>query len=384
MSDKSLDQITAKTIEYARQREYRGYNKADGMSSRILQAIPVDNKWLNILFQESAKRAPINIRPLLLVEQRRNNKGAALFALANHNMYRLSGESLYREERDRLVDWLINQRRENHSGYGVGNPHTTQMLKYKNPSDIADVVSTSYAVRALLRSDVDCLDTAISAADFIFEDLQYNEFDKNKARVKYKKTDPDGMYTMNANALGARLLLDLYAETSKERFRDRAKKILQYVASRQEPIGGWMYKDPPSASHVSMDNYHNGFIIECFMYYDDITNSGEFADVIKEGLRFYRTELYDSDGAPCWDESNRFPRDVHAAAQGIVVFAHADEISFARKIINWTLKNLYGGDGQFYYQKERYYTKTFTLMRWCQAWMAYALSEFLVKEKQST
>jgi len=32
----------------------------------------------------------------------------------------------------------------------------------------------------------------------------------------------------------------------------------------------------------------------------------------------------------------------------------------------------------FYYQKNKFYTKRFTLMRWCQAWMAYAMSEYLV------
>jgi hypothetical protein len=42
------------------------------------------------------------------------------------------------------------------------------------------------------------------------------------------------------------------------------------------------------------------------------------------------------------------------------------------------------GDGRFYYRKGRYYTKRITLMRWCQAWMAYALAVWLTSGDAGT
>ena len=72
-----------------------------------------------------------------------------------------------------------------------------------------------------------------------------------------------------------------------------------------------------------------------------------------------------------------YPRDIHAAAQGILVFTYAGEIERARRIVGWTLTNLHVGDGSFYYRKYRYHTRRVVLMRWCQAWMAYATTEFL-------
>jgi len=39
--------------------------------------------------------------------------------------------------------------------------------------------------------------------------------------------------------------------------------------------------------------------------------------------------------------------------------------------------NLRADEGQFYYKKGRFLTHRVTLMRWCQAWMGYALAEFL-------
>jgi hypothetical protein len=69
-----------------------------------------------------------------------------------------------------------------------------------------------------------------------------------------------------------------------------------------------------------------------------------------------------------------YPMDVHGAAQGIITFALAGDLEFASRIAHWTIRHLYKGDGNFMYQRTRFYTKRFTLMRWCNAWMARALA----------
>jgi len=121
-----------------------------------------------------------------------------------------------------------------------------------------------------------------------------------------------------------------------------------------------------------MDSHHNGFILESFLRHRDVTGSDRYAETLERGMAFYRETLFEESGAPNWDESSSYPRDIHAAAQGIVLFSAAGETRFASRIIDWTLSELYAGDGRFYYQKRRFYTKRFTLMRWCQAWMAFA------------
>ena len=138
-----------------------------------------------------------------------------------------------------------------------------------------------------------------------------------------------------------------------------------------------MYRDPPEASHVSMDNYHNGFIIESLQHYQTVTGDPRYSDVLNDALNFYREVLYEPDGAPNWDEENQYPKDTHAAAQGVVTFVNSGENEFASRILDWTEDNLHAANGRFYYQKDRIYTKRFTLMRWCQGWMAYALSEYI-------
>jgi len=351
------------------------------MSSRFRTIIPIDNKLINLLFQESIKRAPINIRPLLLVEQRPNPKGLSLFAIANQNAFDLSGEFRYRSEAVQLCNRVINHSSERCSGFCLPHTHALQTLDNRIPSGESGIVQTSYGVRALLqgaRWDDKYATVAESAWRHIQEDLDPEKIDDG-IRVKYKLGDSSEFYTLNANALAARLTLDLYCHTGSGEYEAFATDVLRYVASRQFPNGGWMYRDPASASHVSMDNYHNGFIIESFLRYQEVVNADAFTEIVDDALKFYRTVLYNEDGAPHWDENSTYPRDVHAAAQGIVTFTHAGNYEFARQIIDWTIENLYAGDGQFYYQKRRWYTKRFTLMRWCQAWMAYALSEYLAQ-----
>ena len=386
VTDDPAYRVCRATLRYAREREYTGWDYADGLSSAFVQSLPFEHRWLNLLVQEGIKRAPVNLRPLLLVEQRRNYKGAALFALANLDLFALSGEARYAREAEALVEWLLAAEVDGYSGFcGGGHRHPLQSLaepEASTPGEVAGVVSTSYAVRALLR-DAETFDEpayaeyARTAAEFVRADLDFTEIEEG-ARINYTTTGGDS-YTLNANALGARFLVDLYDRFGDPDLLADAEAILDYVATKQTATGGWMYTDPPTASHLSMDSYHNGFILESLLHHREVTGKDRYEATIDRARSFYRG-LFRADGAPDWDESSAYPRDIHAAAQGIVTFSHLGEFALARTILGWTLDNLYAGDGQFYYQQRRFYTKRFTLMRWCQAWMAYALSTYLTEK----
>jgi hypothetical protein len=380
-------QLLGETLRYGRERDYTGWDYGDGMSSRLLQALPIENKWLNIAVQETIKRAPVNVRPLFLVEQRRNYKGTALFTMANLTAHELGlGEVTgvdYEHEARALAEWLVEERTPGYAGFCGAHRHEQQFLDMKGLPAYPDMVSTAYAVRALLAAhdagldtgEIDYSKTVRSVADFIDEDLEYEEIEEG-ARMKYVPAWSSEHYTLNAVALGGVTLLELGARFGGPH-RERGEKLLDYVVSRQRPEGGWMYRDPPSASHLSMDSHHNGFIIESLLRHRELTGSERYSDVLDDALAFYQEDLFESDGAPNWDESNKYPRDIHAAAQGIIVFSRAGEFTAAERVIDWLLGTLYAGNGQFHFRQERLYKKRITLMRWCEAWMAYALSTYL-------
>jgi hypothetical protein len=385
--DSAVGSLLGEALAYARERDYRGPDYGDGMSSRLLQALPFESVYLNLAVQEVVKRAPVNVRPLLLVEYRRNFQGTALFAMANRTAARLSeqtglpadGDVDHRAESRRLARWLREHHCEGYAGFCGGHRHEIQHLNgRKGVLNDPDVVSTAYAVKALLRTapeNPSNAEVARSAADFVFEDLDYREADPG-AVINYHLNHDHDTVTVNAVALGARLLVDLYDYHSDERCRRAAERLLDHVASLQTDLGGWYYRDPPDSSHLSMDSHHNGFVLEAFQRYADVVDPDRYGDTLDCALSFYRG-LFESDGAPRFDEDSDFPRDVHAATQGILVFTYAGDFEAARRIVSWTLDNLHAGGGRFYYRKYRYHTKRVVLMRWCQAWMAYALSEFL-------
>jgi rhamnogalacturonyl hydrolase YesR len=157
------------------------------------------------------------------------------------------------------------------------------------------------------------------------------------AKIDYYPKDTADHYTLNAGAIAARTMLDLYDRFGDPDRLDRATALLDYVVSRQIPEGGWHYRDPPSASHLSMDNHHNGFVLECLQRYHEVTGSDRYANSLVSGLDFYRAVLFEETGAPNWDESAAYPRDIHAAAQGILVFTYAGDLEFVRRIIDCTI-----------------------------------------------
>ena len=396
--------LLGETLQYAREREYTGWDYGDGMSSRLLQGLPVEHKWCNIAVQETIKRAPVNVRPLFLVEQRRNYKGTALFAMANLAADRLglgggpdgrtAGTSTvdYAAEARECCEWLIEHRTPGYAGFCGAHRHEIQHLDIKGLPEYPDMVSTSYAVQALLVAGDAGLDAGSesaypevveSVADFIDEDLAYEEIPEG-ARMKYVPAWSSEHYTLNAVALGGVTLLELAARFDDPTHRERGEKLLDYVVSRQRPEGGWMYRDPPSASHLSMDNHHNGFVIESLLRHRELTGSSRYADSLDDALAFYRDDLFTPDGAPNWDESSAYPRDIHAAAQGIIVFSRAGAFDIAERILDWTVGNLYAGNGRFHFRRERFYTKRITLMRWCEAWMAYAVATYLTHRAEAS
>ncbi|WP_246084341.1 prenyltransferase/squalene oxidase repeat-containing protein [Salinadaptatus halalkaliphilus] len=391
-------QVLDSTLAYARRREYVGPDYGDGLSSQLLQALPFENRFLNLAVQETVKRAPVDVRPLFRVEQRRNYKGTALFAMANLNYHELARTDAPVAnafdpvgEADRLTDWLVEERITDYSGFCGGHRHPIQHLHTKGVPSDPDIVSTAYAVHALLqrarlatgsdRVDADRAtahaDLARTAADFLVEDLHYREVEDG-AKIDYHMNHPEDSYTINSAALGAGMLVDLYDYFGDEDYRERATKILDHIATNQTDRGGWPYRLPASASHLSMDSHHNGFVIEAFQRYRDTVDADRYADTLESALRFYREELFELDGAPNFDEANAYPRDIHASTQGMLVFTREGDLEFAERILRWVLANLQVEEGQFYYRKFRHHTKHVTLMRWCQGWMSYALSELLL------
>lgn len=241
--DTQIVEMFEDVLAYARERDYTGWDYGDGMSSRILQALPVDNKWMNIAFQETIKRFPVNVRPLFLVEQRRNYKGTALFAMANQTADQLGLDNQksrydvdYRREAYDLLNWLVDNQCDGYKGYCGGHQHRIQLLSGQGKPSQPDLVSTSFGVKALLRGgeiDERFPENAKTVPKFVMNHLNYRSVESEcGAIVNYHLNESDDHYTINAGALCARMFVDLYDYYQDSTLRERAEALFDYIAAQ--------------------------------------------------------------------------------------------------------------------------------------------------------
>jgi len=228
------------------------------------------------------------------------------------------------------------------------------------------------------------LDVARSSVDFMLRDLE-TPFENGEMRnIGYV---PNNRWqVLNISGLAGTILIRVWQHTGEPLLRREARRLLRFLVNSQTDYGAWHYAWPPDSSNVKHDNYHTGNVLDWVLEYSYRSGDGQFLPNFARGLAFYREHLFLPDGAPKWSSQRAYPFDVHGAAQGIVTFATAamnfdtGYLPDAPRSADWSIANLQHPSGYYYYQMGRFWTKKYTLMRWCNAWMANALSTLLLAE----
>jgi hypothetical protein len=329
-------------------------------------------------------RSPVHIRPWLGVRTARNPKGLALFARALLARHRVTGEVRALNEARRLIDWLIEHASTEHGGMAWGYPYPWQDVGFFAPRHFPNRVVTCFVTEALLDAyaaagEKQYRQAAERAVDFLTRAPRTLYEDGSERCVSYVPSERVTWVVMDVSALTGAVVARLAALTRDDALMREAGRLVRYVVRRQTTYGAWFYAEPPSASHITHDNYHTGFILDSILEYGLASGSSEFVDAYRRGLEFYREHLFEPDGAPRFMNDQKYPFDIHGAAQGIITFSRA-QAAFgsggeqATRVLEWTLRHMYDDkSGWFYYQKRRLIRTAIRELRWCQAWMAFAL-----------
>jgi len=106
---------------------------------------------------------------------------------------------------------------------------------------------------------------------------------------------------------------------------------------------------------------------------------------LNRGLEYFAHNLFLEDGLPKLRDNSIYPVDIHSCAQGIITFCELADfepkyLKLAEKVAKWTINNMQDREGFFYYRiyKKGKVDKT-PYIRWGQAWMLYALSNYIGK-----
>ena len=387
ITENNYENILIDVLESAKTKDYAGYSKYDALNSPFLKTLALGNKWMRLIITQAIMRNPINFRPLLGVMKSRNPKGIAQFARSYLFLYQKTGEDKYLREAKRMLQWLVENPSINRKNLCWGYNFIWQNTIFLQDMFEPNVVVTVFVGEALIHAyrvtgNREYLECAVSVGKFILHDVPvlYDNGDERAIAYVLRKVDA---IVLNNNVLVGAYLIKLWKETQDDELRVVAGKLLNYTCNKRTDYYAWFYTYPKGKSPIRHDNYHTGGILDGFIEYFEETGDDRYMDVYWNGLGYYMAELFEPDGAPRWMNDSRYPHDIHGSAQGIISFVkagrHRAEYSEqAEKIADWTLQNLYREKTEdFMYRKGQFFKWNYSLMRWCNAWMARALGEMI-------
>lgn len=380
--------VLEQVLDTARADNYEGYSKHDALNARWLERLAGESRIRRLAAIQLVMRCPVHVRPLIGVRKARNAKGISLFARALMARHRMTRTDVDAREARELLDWLLASSSTAFGGRAWGYSYPWQDAGFFAPRDLPNRVVTSFVGQALLDGyetlgEPSYLNAASDVAQFLLNAPKTLYEDRDRRCVSYVPDESANWIVMDVSVLVGAFVARLGALQDDAELRAEGGRLVRYVVSKQTEEGAWFYAEPPSASHITHDNYHTGFILDAIRGYGVATGSREFDDAYHRGIDFYERRLFEPDGAARFMSDQKYPFDIHGCAQGILTFSlrqrhDGQGADMARRVLDWTLTNMFDpGSGWFYYQKRRAFRTRIRELRWCQAWMSWALASYL-------
>lgn len=383
--------VLDRVFDTARTDDFEGYSKHDALNARWLEVLAGTSRIRRLVATQVITRSPVDLRPLAGVRKARNAKGLSLFARALLARHRITGAERDAAEARSLLDWLVDHPSQGFpglAGLSWGYPYPWQDLGFFAPRHFPNRVVTSFVGNALLDGyqtlgEDRYLQAAAQAVRFLIDAPKTLFEDAERRCVSYVPDESVTWIVMDVSALSGALAARLGALTGEADLIREGCRLVRYVVSKQTGEGAWYYSDPPSASNITHDNYHTGFILDAISVAARSADTDEFDDAYRRGITFYEQRLFESDGAARFMSDRRYPIDIHGCAQGVITFSlqqaqHGVGGDVASRVLAWTLANMWDPDsGWFYYQKRRALRTKIRELRWCQGWMSWALACYL-------
>lgn len=385
----NLETAYEQLFNYCESENFAGYDPFDALGSRIFQKLPFKNSTLTrLIWLQTVKRSPVNLRPFLKIEKGTNAKGIALFALAELARFRTNYAPQHAENARQFLEKLQSSKiKIQRSKTAFGYNFDWQSRAFFAPQGTPTIVPTAFAARAFLEGytlfdDENYLETAKEICNFILEDL--NRSFESEDEICFSYTPLDNSVIYNASLLAGECLAEVGKITNNKDLLETAAKTARFVIRRQMENGAWAYGS--KLRHAWVDNFHTAYTLLSLFRLQKIIPNLETKTPIKKGLDFWLEKFFLADGTPKYYDKQTFPIDIHSASAAVVALGELDEVderclSLAKKVADWTLENMRDERGFFYYQKRRFHTVKIPFIRWSQAWTAYALARLIERLK---
>lgn len=385
----SIEKIYERVIADAGRNGYAGHDPFDGLNSRIFAATPLKRSRLaRLAWLQIVKRSRVDLRPMLRVPPGVNPKGLALFALAETARYRTNSDQRHRDNIAAILDQLSKTAIVCDNEIAFGYNFDWQSRNFFAPIGTPAIVPTAFAQQAYIESyqalgDDEHLEKAIAICQFIVERLNRTVETDDELCFSYTPLDRTQIY--NASLLAGECLARVGSIIGNTNYLEMAAKTIRFVVRRQRDDGAWSYGKRQIQAWV--DNFHTAYILLSIRRISTIVPdiAGEASGAYSRGMRYWLNRFFLVDGTPKYYDKETYPIDIHSAAVAISTMSELAEgdrelLPQANKIAEWTIANMYDGDGSFYYQIRKNSTVTTSFIRWGQAWMAFAMARLIESE----
>jgi rhamnogalacturonyl hydrolase YesR len=362
----SLQQVQ----QWVEERNYRGYEPFDGLSSWF-RPLTFGNLMAERILMQLIRQSPINLRPIMGVRPKESTKGRGYMAWGYLHLYKATGNKEYLDKAESCLDWLDHHKvsRFQHHSWSNHFDFSSRGGRYTKNDPI--IVWTSLIGQAYLEAyEQTRNDRWLNIAESVCAWILALPREKTPTGncLSYLAHVQSSIH--NANMLGAAVLARATKHNGNAEWREVARSAMEYSCFRQLPDGSWWYGE--KAHYHWIDNFHTGYNLDSLKCYTDSTNDRTWESQMIKGLTFYKEHFFEDSGRPRYYHNRTYPVDSQCVGQAIDTLALFSDIdpeclSLACKVASWTIEELQESDGHFHYRHYPWGKAKTPMLHWSQA-----------------
>jgi hypothetical protein len=383
-----MNQLNEKTAVYeplkrlerwVEQMDWAAYDTFDGLASPYTHLFTFGSPFLKQVWQQSVRRFPLNIRPVLGIKPNKSTKAMGFFAQGYLTLYETYGDAAALDKANACLKWLIENRSKQFRNYCWGNHFDYQSRGGAILKGTPTIVWTGLIGHAFLdaydvTSDQTYLAVSKSICDFIVEELGWFQGDGGVC-LRYYPNEEHQIH--NSNVIGASFLARVNALSPDTRYAEIARSAVDFTVRHQTAEGAWFYG--VERKYRWVDSFHSGYVLEALDAFIRYSGDSRHVAALEKGYRYFIATFFEEDGTPRYYDYKRHPLDIQCASQGIQTLVnlrqlHPSSIAVASHVARWTIANMQDPSGYFYYRKYPLITNKTPTLHWGQATMFAALA----------
>lgn len=374
------------------ERDWRGrdpYDALNGSRARLLGRTPLARR----LVIQLAKRSPADLSGPLGVPRGENANTIAHVLSA----YARCGDAGLDAELDGAArtEWAIDRlealcsRGYEEPCWGYHFDVETRFFFYSR--ETPNTIATSFAGQALIaaaerRGSARARELAEGVGEFLLRRIERTRDPAGGAFFGYFPGDRTPIH--NASMLAASVLARLHVMTGREDFAEIARDAVAHLLAHQRRDGSWPYAEGRDGIGDWVDNFHTGYVLDALLRCAEALDDPAALDAWRRGLRLFRAELFEPDGAPRFSTERLHPIDGQSVAQSIETFAlgsrlHPELLADARRVLDYGLERMRRRDGAFVFQRQHRFVNRAAHVRWVEAPMLAALVSLVLAEQEA-